>query len=152
MPDTDAEAHREILAALAATADALGEAVAALGVAYEQLDERSADELEDRLFRPVQRALGRAKRTHAEFAAAHQLPGVESETPTLQAPSTGVKGLVESAVEAVRGAEAELVALQDSFMPVEYGDQSLRAGISDVRELLGDVPQQARAFVRTFGR
>jgi exodeoxyribonuclease V gamma subunit len=152
MADTDAEAQQEILDALTASAEALGEAVAALGVAYEQLDELRADQLEERLFRPVQRALGRAKRTHAEFAARHDLPTAGFGDAALQAPSTGVKGLIDSAVESVRGAEAELVALQDSFLPVEFGDVELRAGLSEVRELIGGVPEQAREFVRTFGR
>jgi hypothetical protein len=152
MAETDDEAHRQILEALAATSDALAEAVAALGVAYEQLDEQHADELEERLFRPVQRAFGRAKRTRTEFAARHELAALDLEEAALRAPSTGVKGLVETAVEAVRGAEAELVALQDSFLPVEFGDPELRAGLSEVRELIGDVPLRAREFVRTFGR
>jgi hypothetical protein len=121
-------------------------------VAYEQLDERQGDELEEKLFRPVQRALGRAKRTHAEFAGRHGLGAVQFDAAALQAPSTGVKGLVDSAVESVRGAEAELVALQDSFLPVEFGDPELRAGISEVRELIDPVAQRAREFTRTFGR
>jgi hypothetical protein len=152
MATTDAEAQQEILDAIAATADALAEAVAALEAAYEQLDEQRADELEDRLFRPVQRALGRAKRTHTEFAARHGLGGARFEAAPHQAPSTGVKDLLDSAVEAVRGADAELVALQDSFMPVEYGDPELRAGLSEVRELIGGFPREARELVRTFGR
>ncbi len=41
--------------------------VAWLGSAYEQLDDQQADRLEEQLFRPVQRAYGRAKRTHAQF-------------------------------------------------------------------------------------
>jgi hypothetical protein len=152
MATADAEAQQEILDALAAAAEALAEAVAALGVAYEQLDERRADELEERLFRPVQRALGRAKRTRAEFAARHALGHASFTDAALHAPSTGVKGLIDSAVESVRGADAELIALQDSFLPVEFGDAELRAGLSEVRELIGGVPQQAREFVRTFGR
>jgi hypothetical protein len=36
--------------------------------------------------------------------------------------------------------------------PVEVGDAELRAGLAEVRELLGEVPPRAREFVRTLGR
>src|SRR5438093_4307577 len=75
MTYTTAEGRAQVLDALAAAADDLGLALACLGEAYEQLDEHSADRLEELLFRPVQMAYGRAKRTHAEFAARHGLPG-----------------------------------------------------------------------------
>jgi hypothetical protein len=37
-------------------------------------------------------------------------------------------------------------------MPVEVGDPELRAGLAEVRELLGDVRSRAREFTRTLGR
>jgi hypothetical protein len=55
-----AEARQELLDTIAEAADELASAIAALGDAYEQLDERAADTLEDQLFRPVQAAYGRA--------------------------------------------------------------------------------------------
>ena len=67
-------------------------------------------------------------------------------------PSTGVRGFVDSAVDSVAEADAVLAELQDSMMPVEVGDPELRAGLSEVRELLGDVRARAREFVRTLGR
>jgi hypothetical protein len=152
MAYTDAEARRQLLDAIADATEQIAEALASLGVAYEQLDDAHADDLEEHLFRPLQRAYGRAKRTHAQFAERHGLPGREFATPGLRAPSTGVKDLVQSAVDAVARAENELVALQDSLMPIEVGDAQLRAGLSEVRELLGGSSQRARAFVRTFGR
>jgi hypothetical protein len=36
--------------------------------------------------------------------------------------------------------------------PVEVGDPELRAGLSEVRELLGDVSNRAHEFTRTLGR
>ena len=36
--------------------------------------------------------------------------------------------------------------------PVEVGDAELRAGLSEVRRLIADVPAHARAFVRVLGR
>jgi hypothetical protein len=38
------------------------------------------------------------------------------------------------------------------MMPVEVGDPELRAGLSEVRELLSDVRARAREFTRTLGR
>src|SRR3712207_8397736 len=52
-----------------------GVALAALGAAYDRLDEAAADRLEEQLFRPVQAAYGRAQRTYAGFAERHGLPG-----------------------------------------------------------------------------
>jgi len=152
MAYTSAQARGELLEAIAVAIDELAEALASLEVAYEQLDDAHADELEELLFLRVQRAYGRAKRTYAQFADRHGLPVRDFATPTSRAPSMGVKVLVENAVERVARAEGELVALQDSLMPIEVGDAELRAGLSEVRELIGGVSQKARAFLRTFGR
>jgi phage shock protein A len=152
MSYTTAEARQQLLDAIAVAIDELAEALGLLGVAYEQLDDAHADDLEEQLFRGVQRAYGRAKRTHAQFAERHALTGRALQTPSSRAPSTGVKALIDGAVEAVARAESELVALQDSLMPIEVGDAELRAGLREVRELIDGIPQRARAFVRTFGR
>jgi hypothetical protein len=152
MANTDVEARRELLDALAEATNALGAALAALGAAYEQLDDQQADRLEEHLFRPVQRAYGRAKRTHAEFAGRHGLPGREFSVPSPGVPSTGVKGFIENAIDAVDRAEAELVSLQDSLMPIEYGDPELRAGLAEVRGTIAGLTERANGFVRTFGR
>jgi hypothetical protein len=152
MPYTDVEARQQILDALADATDALGEALASLGAAYEQLDEQQADRLEEELFRPVQRAYGRAKRTHAEFASRHGLSSREFTMPSPGVPSTGVRGFIQNAVEAVERAEAELVELQDSPYAIEVGDVELRAGLAEVRRLIDGLLQHARDFVRSFGR
>jgi hypothetical protein len=67
-------------------------------------------------------------------------------------PSTGVRGFIDNAVASVDEADTELAELQDSMMPVEVGDAELRAGLAEVRELLGDVRARAREFTRTLGR
>jgi hypothetical protein len=67
-------------------------------------------------------------------------------------PSTGVQGFIQTAVDAVGAAETELVALQDSLMPIEVGDADLRAGLTEVRRLIDGFSQNARGFVRTVGR
>ena len=69
------DGRQELLDDLARATEALAVALAAAGEAYEQLDERNADRLEDELFRPLQLAYGQARRTHAGFAERHGLPG-----------------------------------------------------------------------------
>jgi hypothetical protein len=152
VPYTTADARQQLLDSLANAAEDLGVALASLTEAYEQLDEQNAEKLEQELFRPVQMAYGRAKRTHAEFADRHRLPGRSFPAPVPGAPSRGVKGFVESAVDAVERADATLATLQDSMLPVEVGDPPLRAGLEGVRSALDHTRAHAREFVRTFGR
>jgi hypothetical protein len=152
MTYTTADGRRQVLDALAQAVDEIGVALAALGEAYELLDERTAERLEQELFRPVQSAYGRAQRTYAGFAERHDLPGHAFKPAPQGAPSTGVKGFVEAAVDAAGRADGELAALQDSMLPIEVGDAQLRAGLQGVRELLGDVRGRARELVRTLGR
>jgi hypothetical protein len=149
---TDAHARQQMLDDLARAVDDLGHALASLGGAYELLDEGQGDRLEEELFRPVQRAYGRARRTYTEFAGRHGLSDREFAVPSPGVPSTGVKGFVEEAVEAVERAEHHLVELQESPMAIEVGDVELRAGLSETRRLIDSVPRQARSFVSTFGR
>jgi hypothetical protein len=146
------EARQDLLDTVAEATDQLGVALAALGAAYEQLDEASGDRLEEQLFRPVQAAYGRAKRTHTGFADRHGLPSRSFEPAHAGLPSQGVKGFLERTVDAVDEAEMILVTLQDSMMPVEVGDPELRAGLADVRELMATLPERASRFVSLFGR
>lgn len=147
------EARQELLGVIAEAVAEVGGAIAALGAAYEQLDEQSADRLEEQLFRPVQVAYGRAQRTATGFAERHGLPAPATDPPgSAGLPSQGVRGFVENALEAVEEADRILIELQDSMRPVEVGDAELRAGLADVRELLGHIPDRVQAFLRTFGR
>ena len=153
MAYVSAEARQQLLDNIAEAIDEIGVALAALGDAYEQLDDYNADKLEEDLFRPVQVAYGRAKRTHAEFGARH---GLEVREFAAQAPpgaaSRGVKGFLDSAVESVTVADSVLARLQDSLMPVEVGDEELRAGLAEVRRLLSALGERARLFVSLLGR
>src|SRR2546421_12083042 len=106
------EARRELLDEIATAIDRLGAALAALGVAYEQLDERTADRLEDELFGPVQKAYGRAQRTYNGFASRYDLAARTFSPEAQRLPSTGVKGLIEAAADAVGAADDELGRLQ----------------------------------------
>ena len=152
MVQTTAEARQQLLDSLAAAIEEIGVALASLGAAYEQLDVQRADELEETLFRPVQRAYGRARRTHSEFAARHGMPAREFEPAPPGLASIGAKVFIENAVIAVGKANTELASLQDSLLPVEVGDADLRAGLAELRSLIGDLPQRAREVVRTIGR
>ena len=152
MAYVSSEARKQLLDSLAEAIDELGAALALFGDAYEQLDEHSADTMEEELFRPVQAASGRAKRTHAEFAARHGLPGRTFAAASPSLPSTGVKGFLEQAADAVDEAEAILSELQDSMLPIEVGDAELRAGLAEVRTLVADVSARADRFISRFGR
>jgi hypothetical protein len=152
MTQTTVEARQELLDTLAEAIDDVGLALVSLGAAYEQLDVTHADDLEEQLFRPVQRAYARGRRTHAEFAASHGLPGRTFEPASAGLPSTGARGFIDNAVVAVGKADNELVTLQDSLLPVEVGDPELRAGLSELRGLVGDLTRRAREVTRTIGR
>ena len=149
---TTVEARKQLLDGLAEAIDELGYTLAALGAAYEQLDEHNADRLEEVLFRPAQVAYGRAKRTHEQFAARHGIPTVSFAAQSPGLPSTGAKGFIGNAVEAAGEADRKLAALQDSPMLVEVGDVQLRSGLAEVRELVGGLGPRARELVRTLGR
>ncbi|HET9737658.1 MAG TPA: hypothetical protein VFP78_06010 [Solirubrobacteraceae bacterium] len=146
------EAQEQLLGTVAEATDEIGVALAALGAAYEQLDEQSGDRLEAELFRPVQVAYGRGRRTHSGFAERHGLPARTFEPATAGLPSQGVRGFVEHAVEALEEADAILSELQDSMRPVEVGDPELRAGLAEVRELISEPPERARRFLSLLGR
>lgn len=147
-----ADGRRQLLDTLAEATDGIGVALEAVGEAYELLDEVTADRLEEELFRPLQLAYGRARRTHAGFAERHGLPGRQFAPAPPRAPSTGVKGFIEIALDELEHADDVLATLQDSMLPVEVGDPPLRAELAEVRTRIGELPPRAGAFVRTLGR
>jgi len=149
---TDAQGRQQILDTLARATEQLAAALGALGAAYEQLDERSADRLEEELFRPVQLAYGRAQRVHAGFAQRSGLAGRAFAQPPAGSPSQGARGLIDRGLGAVASAEDALATLQDSMLPVEVGDPELRANLAAIREALGLIPGRARELLRTLGR
>src|SRR5215208_5336896 len=148
MAITTLEARQQILDDLAAALDQLGLSVACLSEAFEQLAVDAADRLEADLYRPVQRAYGRGKRTHAQFAQRVGLPGDTFEPPSPGLSSQGVKVLVARAATAAADADRRVAELQDSMLPIEAGDAELRSGLGEVRELLERVPVATRLFLR----
>ncbi len=146
------EARVQLLDDVADATDQLALALASLGEAYEELDEQTADVLEEQLFRPTQSAYGRLRRTHAEFAGRHELPGREFEASSGGLHSADPRVYVDRAVEAIERADHVLSELQDSMMPVEVGDRELRAGLSEARATIAELPARARRLMRTQGR
>jgi len=152
MTYTNAEARQQLLDDLARAADVLGLALACLGAAYEQLDEHTGEQLERSLFGPVQVAYGRAQRTHSEFARRYGLPRRAFEQQSAGVESQGPRELIQRAGDAAAEADHAIAELQDSMLPVEVGDPEVRSGLTEVRELISEVPMRARALVRTVGR
>ncbi|MDE3131914.1 MAG: hypothetical protein KGL16_12245, partial [Acidobacteriota bacterium] len=112
------EGRTQILDDAAAAVDQLSIAIAALGEAYERLDEAAGDRLEAELFRPLQSAYGQLKRTHSEFARRVGLPGREFPAAPPPAPADPRVSL-EHAADAIQTADEMLAELQDSLLPVE---------------------------------
>jgi hypothetical protein len=152
MTYTTVEARQKILSDMAIATEQIAVSMAALGEAYEQLDEHAADVLEEQLFRPVQQAYGRIQRTYSEFAIRSGLPGRSFEPSTPGPQSQSIQTLIDRAVLASGEADQTIAELQDSMLPVEVGDTQLRAGLSQAREALAAVPLRARALIRTVGR
>jgi len=146
------EARVQLLEEVADATDQLALALASLGEAYEELDEQTADVLEEQLFRPTQSAYGRLRRTHAEFAARHRLPGREFEASSGGLHSADPRVYVDRAIDAIERADQVLANLQDSMLPVDVGDRELRAGLSETRATIADLPARARRLMRTHGR
>jgi hypothetical protein len=152
MAITTEEAQEQILDDLSAAVDAVALAVARLGEAYDRLSVTSASRLESELFRPTQKAFGRSKRAYAKFAERCGVPAREFESPSQGQRSQAVKEFIEQALAAAAEADRRIAELQDSMMPTEFGDAELRAGLAEVRSLLGVLPGAAREFLRTLGR
>ena len=108
---------------------------------------------DDRQVMPLPRATARpADRREHEFAKRYELPTRSFETQLPGVASQGTKVFIEKAVEAAQLADDAIASLQDSMLPVEFGDAELRSGLAEVRVILDPLPRRARDFVRTLGR
>lgn len=152
MAYTSESARNQLLDQLAVAVNQLAVALATLAEAYEEVDERTADVLEQRLFRPVQGAYGRARRTHSEFAQRHHLPTRTFEPASPGAHSGDPRVHLERAIAAIEQADHVVAEMQDSMLPVEVGDRELRDGLTETRELIGAAPGYGRQLLRTIGR
>ena len=152
MTVTTLEARQRVLDDLADATDQIALAIACLTEAFEQLAVDAGEQLEDELFRPLQRAYGRAKATRSGFAARVGMRAANAQMPDAGRSSQGVKEFIERAETASAEADRIIAELQDSMIPIESGDAELRAGLGDVRELLARVPDPARRLQRELGR
>jgi hypothetical protein len=152
MAYTSESARKQLLDELGQAVDHLSVAVSALGEAYEAADVRTAAELEDRLFRPVQGAYGRARRTRAGFAERHQLSSEPVAPRAAAAPSADPRVHLDRAIQAIEQADQVVAEMQDSMLPVEVGDRELRDGLTEVRELIAAAPREGRQLLRLIGR
>ena len=151
MSYTTESGRTQILADGADAAEQLGTALAALGDVYDQLDDHTADQMENVLFRPLQGALGVLRRTLSEFADRSGLAAPPVASPSVSLPAEP-RLVLERVADAAQAADDTIAELQDSLLPVEVGDEALRAGLSRARTLIGSVPGAADQLVRTFGR
>jgi hypothetical protein len=153
MSYTTSEGRETLMDDLGAALEQLAFALACLGEAYELVDERSADQLEENLFRPVRSAYARARRGLSGFAGRYGLEaGAASQPDSSGLHSADPRVYLERAIEASDRAESMIAELQDSLLPVEVGDQELREDLADVRGLLAAVPAHGQALLRTLGR
>ena len=146
------DARSQLLDDLATAIDQLAFALAGVAEAYDELDERTADVLEQEIFKPLQAAYGRAKRTHSEFARRFGLGERTFEERSPGTHSGDPRVYLDRAVEAMEQADHTIAELQDSMMPVEVGDTELRAGLSDTRSLIAELPARGRRLLRALGR
>jgi hypothetical protein len=152
MSFTNAEGRRRLLDDVIDATTDLARSIACLTEAYEALDEQTADRLEEQMFRPVQAAYGRARRTHTEFANRYRLPdGAVAEASPVVAVHDP-RAYIERAIEAVEAADQRIAELQDSMLPIDVGDTEVRAGLTETRALLADVPARGRQLLRSLGR
>jgi hypothetical protein len=122
MAYTTVEGRQQLLGALAEAIDEIGLALASLSAAYQRLSIATADTLEEELFGPAQRAYGRAKRTHVQFAERHGLAARVFEPQPAGIPRQASRA--SSTMRLPRSARpvAPWRTLQDSPMLLEVGD------------------------------
>jgi hypothetical protein len=149
---TSDSARRQLLEELGQAVELLSLAVDALGDAYEAADEHTASVLEERLFRPVQRAYGRLRQTRSRFAERHHIETEPVTETATGAPSADPRVHLERAIDAIARADEVIAEMQDSMLPVEVGDRELRDDLTEVRELLGGLPREGRQLLRLVGR
>ncbi len=140
------------MARLGEAVEYLGEGIGSLGDAYEALDDQTADTLEEKLFGPMQRGYGRAKKAYTDFSGRHGLEGRTFDAPASPVISGKAADLIAAIAGSAEAADYALTELQDDRAFLAVGDQELRAGVVSVREAIASVPREARQMLRTLGR
>lgn len=151
MSYTSESGRQQILDDTIAAVGRLEAALGQLGEAYDQLDERTAENMEDGVFRPLQAAYSLLRRVHLQFAEHYGLSALEPPAGVVPSPRDPRVAFAQAS-DAIEQGERILSELQDSLLPVEVGDRELRTGLADVRTQLAPLPQACAALVRGFGR
>lgn len=151
MSYTNDSGRRQIVDDAVAAANFMGDALAALGEAYELLEEHAAEQMEDTVFKPTQSAYGLLKRTLTDFATRYGVSAPTFRPSTVPAP-TDPHTTLDRVADQIQSADDALADLQDTMLPVEVGDTELRAGLSRTRQLIARVPTAAEELVRILGR
>jgi len=152
MAITQAEARQRIIDDLGAAEGRIGHALSVIGLAYEELTTAPADRLEEMIYRPVQKAYGRCKRTRSQFAERVGIDAVRIDPASPGLRSQGARALVELGVAEAGDGDRLIAELQDTMLPVESGDPELRAGLAEARAHLTGLATASREFLRTLGR
>ena len=152
MSFTNEEGRRQLLDEVNGAVDELAVAIACLSEAYEALDEDTADRLEAEMFRPVQAAYGRVRRARSEFAERYRVADGDLDGAPGAIGVEEPRRYIERAIEAAEAADQRIAELQDSMLPIDVGDSEIRAGLTETRTLIADVPTQGRRLLRTLGR
>jgi hypothetical protein len=152
MSYTMAEGRQKLLDDLVAAAEEIALALSYVGHAYDLLDEPTGDKLEAELFGPLQLAYAGAQKTHSGFAQRFAMKEHKFTAGEAGLPSDGAYVLVANAADAAAQADDLLAEIQDSMLPVEVGDQQLRAELAAIRSRLAPLPSRAETFLRTLGR
>jgi hypothetical protein len=143
--------RQQILDDAGAAVDPLASAIAAIGELYDQLDEQTAERMELIVFKPLQSGYGLLRRTLTAFADRSGLAAPEFGPPQVNTPSSARTAL-ERVAGWVEEADGLIAELQDSLLPVEVGDQELRAGLSGTRTQVATVPGACADLLRSLGR
>ena len=124
MSYTTADGRRQVLDALAAAADQLGNAVAYLGGPTNSSTTMPPSAWRSSCSaRCSSRTAGRGACTaSSRSATTSPARSFEAQQPHMRA--NDARGLIDSAVEAVARADGGLGGLQDSMLPIEVGDAS----------------------------
>ncbi len=151
MSYTTDSGRRQILDDASSAVTPLQGAIEALTELYEQLDEPTADRLEETVFKPLQAGYGQLRRTLTEFATRYGMRPPVFNSPNVALPNDP-RTVLEHVADAAEEADEILAELQDTLLPVEVGDTELRAGLSGARTQISRVPAQCGDLIRIFGR
>ena len=153
MTYTSDEGRRELLGATAEAADTIGVALAALGAAYELVDDDTARSAGVGAVRAGAGGVRAGEAGHARVRGAARA----AASAFAVADAGRAFGAARAATSSRRSRRSSTPttsspSCRTRCCPVEVGDPELRAALADVRTRLGEVPVRAAELLRTLGR